>query len=85
MTLWEAILVSELRALLNDSNWWIQLSAVFGLALLRVQDISDVVDRAMKSNVSLPGDDGLVDWLQKLKGGSRVYPSLDLGGERELS
>lgn len=72
------ILVGELRGLLNNSNSWIQLSAVFSLALLRVDDIVEVVDRAMNVNADWSRNEALCDWLRRLKGGSTMYPSLEL-------
>jgi len=70
------ILVREIRALLDQPNSWIQLSAVFGLALLRVDDIAGVVDRAVKSNPDWSKNEALSEWLRKLRAGSTRYPSL---------
>ncbi len=70
------LLVREIRALLDQPNSWIQLSAVFGLALLRVDDIAGVVDRAVESNPDWSENEALSKWLRKLRAGSTTYPSL---------
>jgi hypothetical protein len=73
------ILFGELRPLLNDPNSWIQLSAVFALALLRAEDIAAVVDRAVEVNPNWFNNVDLWKWLQDLRRGSTSYPSLELG------
>jgi hypothetical protein len=75
------VLTSELRDLLEDSDSWIQLSAVFSLALLRICDIAEVVDHALNVNAEWSKNQALCDWLRRLKGGSTVYPSLDLADQ----
>jgi hypothetical protein len=72
------ILAAEIRALLNNPNSWIQLSAVFGLALLRIEDIAGVVDAAVKSNPNWSMNEPLRDWLRRLRRGATMYPSLTL-------
>jgi hypothetical protein len=69
------VLVAELRGHLKDSNPMIQLSAVFGLALLRINDIASVVDEVAKANGHWFTNQKLTIWLEKLKAGSTSYPS----------
>jgi hypothetical protein len=65
---------AELRKLLNNSNPLIQLSAVFGLAKLRVNDIAGVVDNGFRANARWLANSELTKWLMKLRSGSIGYP-----------
>jgi hypothetical protein len=69
------IMEAELRKLLSDGNQWIQLSAAFGLARLRVGDIARIVDQVLGSNPSWLGNDSLTEWLLRVRTGSVSYPS----------
>jgi hypothetical protein len=68
-------LEAELRELLDDSNQWIQLSGVFGLARLQAGDIAKIVDRALSTNPAWLANDLLIKWLLKVRTGSVSYPS----------
>ena len=73
------VLEGELRGLLRNSNPWIQLSAVFSLALLHVDDIGVIVDNALRTNADWSNSQDLVTWIRRVGAGSTSYPSLDLG------
>ena len=65
---------ARLRVLLTDPNPLIQMSAVFGLAHLKVSDISSVVGNAMAANEHWLENEVLTKWLLKLRTGSTSYP-----------
>jgi hypothetical protein len=70
-----SVLMRELRTVLTDSNEWIQLSVVFTLALLRVDDIAGIVKAALKANPAWSASEPLKRWLDDLRDGSTSYPS----------
>lgn len=72
------ILTAEFQRLLDSANSWIQLSAVFCLAILRIDGRAAVVDCASAKNVHWADNRDLRKWLQQLRVGSTSYPSLTL-------
>jgi len=73
--------VEELRSALTYPNHlMIQVSGMFALSRLRVNDISEIVDNALKKNPDWLDNAKLMKWLDDLRRGSRTYPSGDLWG-----
>lgn len=70
------ILIAELRALLTHRNPWIQLSAVFSLARLQIDDIAAVVDTAAVANPEWSKRPDLAAWLAGMRSRDANYPSL---------
>ncbi len=70
--------IRELRARLTFQNELIQMSGVFGLSLLGVADISEVVDRALDANAAWSHNARLVEWLGQVRRGAKIYPSFEL-------
>jgi hypothetical protein len=67
--------MGELRARLTFPNEWIQMSGVFSLALLGAEDIGDVVVNALAAHPPWSRNPELVEWLERLRRGSKMYPS----------
>ena len=68
-------IATELRGKLTSSNSLIVLSAIFGLARLRVDDIASLVDEASVANPHWSEAPGLAKWLLDLRRGRVTYPS----------
>ena len=68
------VLEREMRLRVNYSDSLIQLSAIFGLAYIRVADIAFIVDNAMMTRPEWSGNVLLMNWLEKLKRGMASYP-----------
>lgn len=68
-------LTAELRKRLAAPNEWVQLSAVFGLALLNAEDIGDVAGAAMTAQPAWSQNAELIKRLERLRNGSKSYPS----------
>jgi len=68
------VLSSELTRCLAGEHHWVQLSAVFGLARLDVNDIGGIVDAALKANPAWSENPQLLKWLADLRRGLKSYP-----------
>lgn len=71
------VLSNEFRTLLTDRDPWVQLSALFCLAILKVEDIARLVDQVRTANPGWMKVEGLPGWLKELRTGATLYPSIN--------